>query len=70
MDTKAVNIKQMPSDLWDRVRVLAIQKKRTYAAIVAEALRLYFEQQNKDAWKPSWHKPYGAECREMENDPG
>ena len=69
MDTKAVNIKEMPSDLWDRVRVLAIQKKRTYAAIVAEALRLYFEQQNKDAWKPSWHKPYGAECREMETIP-
>ena len=41
MDTKAVNIKQMPSDLWDRVRVLAIQQKRTYAAIVAEALQLY-----------------------------
>ena len=46
--TKPINIKDMPADLWDRVRVMAIEQKCKVSAIVAAALRLYFAEIDKE----------------------
>ena len=46
--TKQINVKDIPTDLWDRVRVLAIEQKRPVAQIVAAALRLYLARQEKE----------------------
>ena len=55
METRTYNIRNMPAETWDRLKVVAIRKKVSVREAIEQALTQYIEKEERK-WQSS-NKP-------------